>query len=118
MIYRYPKEGQIAGVCTGLAKHFGLDSRVVRLIFIILFFLGGMLFVPLVYFAAVFLMEKVPENYYALSPVTPFNTKGTATPPSSTAQKINKLGAELDQIKQRISKAEYYTKSRKFRKTW
>lgn len=40
-LYRSRKERLLAGVCGGLAAHFRLDPTWVRLIFILLFFLGG-----------------------------------------------------------------------------
>lgn len=43
-IYRSRNERMIAGVCGGLAEHFGIDPTWVRLIFIILFFAGGAAF--------------------------------------------------------------------------
>jgi phage shock protein C len=40
-LYRNPNQQMLAGVCTGLADYLGLDLTVVRLIFVMLFFLGG-----------------------------------------------------------------------------
>jgi phage shock protein PspC (stress-responsive transcriptional regulator) len=40
-LYRKPNEQMIAGVCAGLAEYLGLDLTVVRLLFVLLFFLGG-----------------------------------------------------------------------------
>ena len=40
-LYRSRKDRMIAGVCGGLAQHFGMDPTWVRLFFILLFFLGG-----------------------------------------------------------------------------
>ena len=40
-LYRNPNDQMIAGVCSGLAEYFGLDTTVMRLIFVLLFFLGG-----------------------------------------------------------------------------
>ena len=40
-LYRKPNDQMIAGVCSGLADYLGLDTTVVRLIFVLLFFLGG-----------------------------------------------------------------------------
>jgi len=42
-LYRNTKDGKIAGVCAGLADHFGIDPWVVRLIFLGgFFFFGGL----------------------------------------------------------------------------
>lgn len=40
-LYRNTNQQMIAGVCSGLADYFNLDVTVVRLIFVLLFFLGG-----------------------------------------------------------------------------
>ena len=40
-LYRKPNEQMIAGVCSGLAEYFSLDTTIVRLLFVLLFFLGG-----------------------------------------------------------------------------
>ena len=40
-LYKSAKGAKIEGVCTGLAIYFGIDVTIVRLIFVILTFLGG-----------------------------------------------------------------------------
>lgn len=40
-LYRKPNEQMIAGVCSGLAEYFSLDTTIVRLLFVLLLFLGG-----------------------------------------------------------------------------
>ena len=40
-LYRSRKERVIAGVCGGLGEYFNLDPTWIRLIFILMFFLGG-----------------------------------------------------------------------------
>jgi len=40
-LYRSQKERMIAGVCGGLADYFDIDPTLVRLLFVLLFFLGG-----------------------------------------------------------------------------
>ncbi len=40
-LYRNTTKQMIAGVCSGLADYLNLDLTVVRLIFVLLFFLGG-----------------------------------------------------------------------------
>lgn len=40
-LYRNESEKMIAGVCSGLGDYMGLDPTVVRLIFILLFIMGG-----------------------------------------------------------------------------
>jgi phage shock protein C len=40
-LYRSRTDRTIAGVCGGLAEYFGLDPTIVRLIFVIMFLIGG-----------------------------------------------------------------------------
>ena len=40
-LYRSRQEHMLAGICGGLANHFGIDPTWVRLIFILFFFAGG-----------------------------------------------------------------------------
>lgn len=40
-LYRSRKDRIIAGVCGGLAEHFGIDPTWIRLLFVLFFFLGG-----------------------------------------------------------------------------
>jgi phage shock protein C len=40
-LYRSETNRMIAGVCGGLAKFFNVDATLVRLVFLLLFFLGG-----------------------------------------------------------------------------
>jgi len=40
-LYRSRRERMIAGICGGLAEHFGIDPTWVRLLFILFFFVGG-----------------------------------------------------------------------------
>ncbi|MBZ0300933.1 MAG: PspC domain-containing protein [Anaerolineae bacterium] len=40
-LYRSRHDRQIAGVCGGLAEYFNLDPTLIRLIFVLITFLGG-----------------------------------------------------------------------------
>lgn len=40
-LYRSNRDKMIAGVCGGLAEYLGMDPTVIRLIFLLLLFLGG-----------------------------------------------------------------------------
>lgn len=40
-LYRSRNDRIIAGVCGGLAEHFGIDPTWIRLLFILFFFVGG-----------------------------------------------------------------------------
>ena len=40
-LYRNKKESKIAGVCLGISDYFGVDPVIIRLIFLVTFFLGA-----------------------------------------------------------------------------
>lgn len=50
-LYRSSKDSMLAGVCGGLGKYFSMDSTLIRLLFVLLFFigLGSIIFVYLVW---------------------------------------------------------------------
>jgi phage shock protein C len=63
-LYRSRKERMIAGVCGGLAEHFGIDPTWVRLIFILFFFAGGATFLLyLILWLIVPLEDSVTREY-------------------------------------------------------
>lgn len=41
LLTRSTKDRMVAGVCAGLAEYMGMDPTVVRLIFVLLFFVTG-----------------------------------------------------------------------------
>ncbi len=67
-LYRLPKEGQLAGVCAGLAAYFGTDTTIMRVIFVVLLFISQG-FMILIYLALAVAMpeakkpEQVAEAY-------------------------------------------------------
>jgi phage shock protein C len=58
-LYRSRNDRMIAGVCGGLAEYFNIDSTWVRLLFIILFLLGGSAL--LVYVIMWLIVPNAPE---------------------------------------------------------
>jgi phage shock protein C len=40
-LYRSRTNRQLAGVCGGLAEHFGMDATLLRVLFVVLAVLGG-----------------------------------------------------------------------------
>ncbi|OGT53206.1 MAG: hypothetical protein A3E84_01070 [Gammaproteobacteria bacterium RIFCSPHIGHO2_12_FULL_42_13] len=59
-LYRSRKERIVAGVCGGLAEHFGMDPTWIRLLFVLFFFLGGCAL--LVYLIMWLIVPMEPEN--------------------------------------------------------
>lgn len=59
-LYRSSKDSMLAGVCGGLGQYFKFDSTLIRLLFVLLFFIGfgAILFVYLVW---IFVVPKEGE---------------------------------------------------------
>lgn len=60
-LYRDPDKGKIAGVCAGLAEHFGWELWLVRIIFVTGFLLSGSFFL-IGYIIGWFILDKKPGS--------------------------------------------------------
>ena len=60
-LYRDTKEKQIAGVCGGIAKYFGIDATIIRLIWTLLIPCAGTGL--LAYIVCAFVSPEEPEAY-------------------------------------------------------
>ncbi len=58
-LYRSRKDKVISGVCGGIAEYFSLDSTIIRLVWVILVFLGGTGIVA--YIIAAIIVPEEPE---------------------------------------------------------
>lgn len=58
-LYRNTREGKIFGVCAGIADYLEISVFVVRLVFLLLFFMTG--FPLLLYIGAALVLDKKPE---------------------------------------------------------
>ena len=58
-LYRASIDKKICGVCGGIAHYFGVDSTLVRLIAVVLFFAGGLSL--WVYNIAALIMTETPD---------------------------------------------------------
>jgi len=63
-LYRDEHRKMIGGVCAGLADYFNIDTTVVRIVFLLAFFMGGVGFIPYIV-----LWIVMPKRYY-----NPFTT--------------------------------------------
>lgn len=59
-LYRSRTDSKIAGVCGGLANYFGVDSTVVRTIFVLAFLFAGIGFWP--YIILMIILPREPQN--------------------------------------------------------
>jgi phage shock protein C len=80
-LYKSRKNKTIAGVCGGIAEYFDIDPVLVRLIFILFFFIGGAAI--LAYIIGMIIMPNPPAE-----PVEAADTKASSSKPSTdTVQK-------------------------------
>lgn len=57
-LYRSEKDKMIGGVCGGIAKYFGVDPVLIRVIAIILFFMSGFGFLAYIIMWIIMPLEK------------------------------------------------------------
>lgn len=61
-IYRSRDDKKLAGVCAGFAKYFGIDSTIVRLLFVFFVLWAGTGL--LAYLLCALIIPEEPEDYY------------------------------------------------------
>jgi len=59
-LYRQPKDKMIGGVCMGLSEYFDIDPVIIRVLFVITFFMGTMGF--WLYILLWIIIPKVPKS--------------------------------------------------------
>lgn len=61
-LYRSRTNKKIAGVCGGLAEYWGMDTTILRIIVVVLFFITAIFPVLIAYFIAILLIPLEPES--------------------------------------------------------
>lgn len=84
-LYKSNKDKMFAGVCGGIAEYFDIDPVIVRLLFVIFFFIGGAAI--LAYLVGMIILPQSPVGA-ASETVSP--TTSTSPPPADTAAASNK----------------------------
>ena len=83
-LYRSPTEHRIAGICGGLAEYFNVDPVLVRVIFVILFFLSG---IGLLVYIILWLVVPVREKEEGtVEVITPGGQEEVVSEPSKTEE--------------------------------
>lgn len=62
-LYRSKKDRRVAGVCGGLGKYLGIDSNILRVIFIVICLVTAVVPVILFYFLAIGIIPEEPSSY-------------------------------------------------------
>ncbi|MBB1316671.1 envelope stress response membrane protein PspC [Shewanella sp. SR43-4] len=61
-LYRNPKSGKVAGVCSGLADYFNFETWLVRVIAVSILLLGGTGVVLVIYIALWMILDIKPQD--------------------------------------------------------
>ncbi len=80
-LYRCRHDRQLAGVASGMAEYFEVDPTVVRILWILSIFLGGITILLYLILAVIIPLEPLPEGAAATDPS--WAAAGTATDPAS-----------------------------------
>ena len=101
-LYRSLSDRMIAGVCGGLAKYFAIDATLVRLVFLLLLFLGGSGF-PLYIILWIVLPDEprlgttpsdvLPTSAQEISPSAPEAGPGTGPTAGTSVGDMAQAGA-------------------------
>lgn len=126
-LYRDPEKGKLAGVCAGIAKYFGWELWLIRIIFVSGVLLTGSFFL-VAYVVAWFILEKDPG-------AKPGSVSGAGSSQWSAAadddvkvevkskvwqageppkQAFMELTTSFDRLEQRLRKVESYVTSKEF----
>lgn len=79
-LYKSRKEKMIDGVCGGIAEYFDIDPVLVRIIFVLFFFIGGSAVIA--YIVGMIIMPRKPLDLEAS------DTGGGDTPSKTTAKPV------------------------------
>ncbi|SIN92272.1 envelope stress response membrane protein PspC [Salinivibrio sp. ES.052] len=116
-LYRDPDNGRIAGVCAGLANHFGMETWLVRILTVSAFLLGFGFFVVVAYIAAVLILDKKPPEASA-EPTHSQQEHQVKQKPwqsgKSASQLIGDLDREFMQMEEKVTHMEAYVTSSAF----
>lgn len=75
-LYRNPEKAKIAGVCSGVAEYFGLETWLVRILVVTGFFLLAGPFIFVAYIAAWFILDKKPKHLDSAQPTPQAFSRG------------------------------------------
>lgn len=118
-LYRNTKDRKIAGVCAGLADHFGISHWVMRILFITAFmFTGGVIF--WIYIIGWIVLspahsERAKNNVEYDEREQCYRRKNVFRYQAPTGDRIKKARARMEEVNRRIQAMEEYVTSRKFK---
>jgi phage shock protein C len=102
--YLDKKNGQVMGVCAGLADYTGFDVTLIRILFVLGIFMGGGALIP-VYFIAGFVAKDKPRELQDYDPEEKKFWQGVRSSPSRTARDLKSRFRDIDR---RLAQVEHY----------
>lgn len=113
-LYRDPVNGKIAGVCAGIAEYFNLEIWLVRVVTVLISFIGFGFFVVIAYVAAILLIEKKPPQDDPTQGNDTQQNKNTKSPLHSPRQYLAQMEIKTKEMEQLVTKMEAYVTSSEF----
>lgn len=113
-LYRYPREGKVAGVCAGLAHYFGIEVWLVRIMVITVFLFGGAGIVILAYLAAWLFMDKYTGEGEVVYEEPALKSKIWQAG-ESAHRRIQTLDQEFSELETQLRRLEGYVTSETFK---
>ncbi len=111
-LYRNPRRGPLAGVCTGLAEYFEIPVWVARLIAISLFIFVSQLFV-IAYIAGIFLLAKRPSSHFQ-SRQQQHRDNGLFNYQKPASERLRDIHERLQALDKKLRGMEGYVTSKKY----
>ncbi|MCJ8312844.1 MAG: PspC domain-containing protein [Saccharospirillaceae bacterium] len=122
-LYRNKTDNMIAGVCSGLGDHFGIDYKIFRIIFVVAFFMVGGFPMIIAYLLCWILIEpRSKDGNEAVDIKVEYDEKIRDYRPKTVFSKKEGSKVRIDRTRMRIRKAkrriedmERYVTSKKFK---
>lgn len=116
--YRNTQAKKLAGVCAGVADHFGINQNIMRLIFIASFLFTGTLVIWL-YILGWVIMAPKPKEYSGHAYEYDENErcyrkKNVFRYRRSATERINEANQRLKNVSERVGNVERYVTSKRF----
>ena len=102
--YRNKREGKVMGVCAGIADYTGIDTTMVRLMFLFALFMSGGSILP-VYFIAGMIAPDRPGEFEMQNDDERQFWQGVRASPGRSARAI---GSKFRDIDRRLAEIEHY----------
>lgn len=111
-VRRYPRVGYLGGVCAGIAHYYDWNVRLIRVLMLVVFFIGGGFPMLVVYALFWYLMEPDPGR-----PVSGLHDQSPTTAPEFSATRTTtaaELRARFAHMEDRLRSMEACVSSRDY----